>query len=249
MEEQILEWSRQYKTSEQTMEDLHNYDTSINTILRKKGLAERILHVNSEIMLDFLEDISLPESECFRATVLYPTPENFRIIFDSHISPFYLLGEKEEQDRATWLWDKNGKEFYKGPNTKGKIELPSYVTTVAFPEGFGACKKEMASMLKRKFFIYEIGIGTGYDTREEEKDLSHKNVGVGDYRIWYVSSGMAYNLNAGVGYRRLERAWENPSERKKIEKKIQKTNALFFKRAEDFLRKNLKGINNLKIDS
>ena len=136
--------------------------------------------------------------------------------------------------------------MYKGPNTNGKIKLPSYVTTVAFPEGFGACKKSIAHMLKRKFFIYEIGIGTGYDARKREEDLTHKNVGVGDYKIWYVSAGMSYNLNAGIGYRCLDHAWKNPSERGEIEEKIQKTNALFFKRAEapslqestkDFLKK------------
>lgn len=87
-------------------------------------------------------------------------------------------------------------------------------------------------MLKRKFFIYEIGIGTGYDDTQKGKDLTHKNVGVGDYKIWYVSAGISYNLNAGIGYRELKSAWKNHSERKKIEEKIQKTNALFFKRAE-----------------
>jgi len=156
MEEQILEWSRQYKTSEQTMEDLHNYDTSINTILRKKGLAERILHVNSEIMLDFLEDISLPESECFRATVLYPTPENFRIIFDSHISPFYLLGEKEEQDRATWLWDKNGKEFYKVQIQKEKLNCQVMSQQLHFQKALEHVKKKWQACSKENFLSMKL---------------------------------------------------------------------------------------------
>ena len=238
--DKIEEWAELYDVSRTTMRQMHSAEASLGVFYNNQGLIDRIFSRNSKMVQEFLASLPTPSRNTQNLGIsidfMFPTSTAYHELFEGMFHP-KLKFEQMDEEIATWFWDKNGTEFYTGPlrSEKGRTQilLPTFVQTAGvWEKGFRyLVNEEMPRIIEMDFFVYNMAIGHAYDLRKRKRDLDHNDVGVGGYVLWYCCSNGVYDPSSGFGEEDLNVFWDTKTA-KKIERRVAKLNAKFFKKAE-----------------